>query len=250
MSLSNALKELLDRYLEGDLTTEERAAFEAQAKENPDLDREIKLHRMVQSTLSNAAERKLRDNLQRIREERHAPPQQETKVRTLTPRRWLNIAATLLLFALGAWWLFQPGANSPELIAQEILQDDRLDRTELSADRSLVQDGIKAYNRGDFAQAAQLFKEYDQQTNPPDWEVRVFLGKALLQQKSYNEAKDFLSSVETSGSLYETEAKWWLAILDLQQQKPKQAKNRLQEVANNKRSDYAEQAQQILRELQ
>ena len=249
MSLSNALKELLDRYLEGDLSTQERAAFEAQAEENPDLDREIKLHRMVQSTLSNAPERQLRDSLQRIREERHSP-KQETKVRTLNPRRWLSIAATLLLFALGAWWLFQPGAVSPDLLAQEILQDDQLNRTEMSVDRSLVQDGIEAYNQGDFKRAAQLFSEYDQQTTPPDWEVRIFLGKTLLQDNAYAEAQAVLAGVENSGSLYETEAKWWLAIHDLVQQKPDAAKGRLEEVANNQRSDYAEQAQQILQALQ
>ncbi|MEO1712853.1 MAG: tetratricopeptide repeat protein, partial [Bacteroidota bacterium] len=231
-------------------STEERAAFEAQAKENPALDREIKLHRMVQSTLSNSTERKLRDNLRRIQEERHAPPKPETKVRTLNPRRWLNIAATLMLFALGAWWLFQPDPVSPDFMAMEILQDDQLNRTEMSVDRSLVQDGIEAYNQGDFKRAAQLFSEYDQQRTPPDWEVRVFLGKALLQGKAYAEAEEVLTGIESSGSLYETEAKWWLAIHDLVQQKPDAAKGRLQEVANNPRSDYAEQAQQILQALQ
>lgn len=252
MSLSNAMKELLDRYLDGDLSAEERTAFEAQANTHPELSQEISLHRLVQSTLSNKAESDLLNNLQQIRAERHHAEHKksEPKVRTMRPIRWIAAAASILILAIAAWWIFPgPDSSTPLTQAQAWIEADQLNRTEMSSEEDPVQKGIQYYNAGQFENAIEAFAQYDQQTVPPDWEVRIFLGKAYLQTQNYSDARKTLSSVETSGSLYQNEAKWWLALLDIITKQPAAAIQRLEKLAKEDRSDYKEPAQELLRGL-
>ena len=116
------LYELIEQYLEGNLSGEELEQFELRLQTEPELKEEVELHRKLQNELGDTQKRLLRSRLDVLRKE-FTDSEEETKVipiqRKSNLRVIISIAAGILILVFTFWLFF---FKTPE--KQEIVKDD------------------------------------------------------------------------------------------------------------------------------
>lgn len=108
MALSEETYDKIQRYLDGELTTEERGAFEQEMETNQEFAQEVALHANMEELLADSPENELRRNLKMLGEEvKDEPPATGGSLLS----KWFWLLVPLMLFA--AWWLLQPPLEEP-----------------------------------------------------------------------------------------------------------------------------------------
>ena len=133
------LYHIIEQYLGGNLDAEEQTAFEKRLADDPQLAREVNLHRKIHEELGNAPKRNLRAKLDQLRQE--FTEEEKNKVISINRKRqWriaLSIAAGFLLLSFFIWFFLirnvdrneiveDPTKTQEEVIPQEdpVLEDD------------------------------------------------------------------------------------------------------------------------------
>ena len=96
------LYETIEQYLTGDLVGERLKAFEERIESDPELQREVALHRRLNQVMEDQPKMELRSKLQQLRKKHQVPDQtdleKKTKIIPLYRRKkWLAVAAALAL---------------------------------------------------------------------------------------------------------------------------------------------------------
>lgn len=116
--------EMIEQYLEGQLSQNELDDFELQIKQDAQFAKEVQLHQAIHNELEDKTKLSLRKNLGVLKEEFaetpvvNLPPQKSIR----GSKRWLAIAASLLLASLAIWYFTnRPSSQAP------IIVDDKND---------------------------------------------------------------------------------------------------------------------------
>ncbi len=103
MAISEETYDKIQRYLDGELTAQERAAFEQEMETDQELALEVALHTDMEELLADSPENELRQTLHRLGDE--VDGVSTSTGRSLLPK-WVWLLIPLVLFA--GWWLLQP----------------------------------------------------------------------------------------------------------------------------------------------
>ncbi len=247
--------ETIENYLNGQLSTNERAQFESALRTNPAVADALAFYVMTKE----AARRQARE--QRIAEIKAL---RQTSVSPWSaPMRWAAAASVVLLLGLG-WFFFQNGGgsfgNTSGVVAANATQ--RVDRY-IAAEYdqltlrmggsgpvdSLTQ-GVGLYNGGQFAQAEAVFQNVLTQ-QPNNDRALKFAGLTALRQAKYDQAIERFSRLSQRTDLLDTSGPFLEALARIKRNQPvdkEQAKKLLERVIRENLDGKAE-AEQLLNEL-
>ncbi len=214
----------IDEYLFGQLSPEERSAFERRLATDSDLADALMLQKETLALVELEGDERLRAKVRKV----HLEQKKQGR-----PWVWYLLGALLfLLFAWGIYHFFgqTPTTNSEKLFAQHF-QTYPLHLAERNTDEAT--DLLKAadyFQQNDFASAIPVLEQsLARDANP---KTRLALGISLLGVQKIEEAQShFRQLIESKDVLFYTSALWYNALAQLQQGDINACKNSLTKIA-------------------
>lgn len=277
-------QELIERYFDGTLSTEEQADVRRQMAGDPAFRAEVELHGLALAAIRQEATARLRARLAQKGRELDDPAAGETR-----RRRWWPAATGVLLVAalLLAWWFWKPAAEAPipppppapeiqsvppvqtapapaapaeparPAVANTLrlfagafrpYRDDSLDPASRSGDEpaSPTERFLQYYWEGQYADALVAFDSLGAVAKSNDnW---LFLrANCLLTQKRAAEAIPILKDIALRDQTrYAAEIPWYLALAQLRAGRTKTARAALQRIASNPTDPHQADAKRLL----
>jgi len=261
--------EHIEQYINGTLTGEALADFEAKLLTNKALAEEVALYKDVDSTLTvayayeeeDAALKQTFNQLGKKYFTEEVTTIQETdstkvkgdntKVVQLQPARkenergdspgvrWLKPLIGLAVAALIALLLFQIPLRS---LVDNYYEPFALEITKKGDNIQTLTQAQNAYNSGDYASALPVFEKH-----PDKIEVQLAKGNAEYNLGKLDAAVVTFQKIASRNSIHQPTANWYLALTHLKQEQPEKAKAILQKIPEG--SQYYEQAQQLFKKI-
>lgn len=240
--------ELIEAYLNNELTAEDKATFENRLNADKDLVAELALHKQIRGFVKENEVQQLKNQVKVwLQEEEVAFVPSEMKV---VKKPFLSInslarIAAILAVVLGIGWLYFSDKN-PEMTA-EVAQDKYF--TELLAQNPGTLQGddqrsvwIQAFSEKNYDQVI-LTIEKKQEKTP---EEIYYLGLSYSAKGNYAKAIEQLSMKTLQDSVYAEKAEWAIALIYLKQDDKPKATALLQKIAKSN-SEFAEKAKALLK---
>ena len=235
------------RYAEGDMTADERAAFEAVLASDESLQRQLAVYREVHGSLqqhftADAQRNQLQGTLQSLRGEFFGEAPQQAKVVSI--KRWLRGAvavAAVLIAVVFIWQPWKPG------LFQEYADTTMVapaERGEGEAD--LLQKAVTAFNNKEYKEAAGLLQQVRQQDTTNSY-VNFYFGIALLQTGRITEARKIFNNLFEGPSAFKFDAAWYQALGYLKEDNKTLCKEWLQKIPAD--AHNYNKAQELLQKL-
>ena len=201
--------EEVERYISGEMQGEELAAFERLLQQDADLQKEVNLHRNLETWLADEGAMKLRDVL-----EQTGNKTQPAKVIPFY-RRPLAVAASVLLLILAGYftWQLNTGDSTTQLFAQnfepyQVVFSPRSENP-LQETRNAA---INAYQQGRYAEAIEYFDKL-QQEDSLGVAPAFYKGICYLARGDVDKSIQLLDSVKNiANPLFTEQSAWYLGL--------------------------------------
>ena len=226
--------DIISRYLDGEMNSDEQKDFEQQMQEDEALLMEVELTREVNETLTmklhpDQSEQNVRNTLGQMREQyfsKEVPGNSLAKVIVLRRTRWISAlaAAAILILILTIWspWkkdLFQQYAY---------IQMPGIAERGGPADSMLKQAALE-FNNKNFANALPLFESILKR-DPKNSLVHFYYGIALLQSNQVEKARNEFTLLYNGASIFQYDAAFYMALIYLKQKDKTKAKEWLNKI--------------------
>lgn len=248
--------EQIEDFISGQLSGDEKKSFQQQLTEVPELAAEVSFRQDIEQALNDEAAL----DFQKLVQEKGAAylaGRTGGKVRQLRSfNRLFAIAAAVLVLVASAVFVWQQFTSTPvsgpELYAAyfEPYPLDQTQRGESDASDAIFEQGVQLYRSANYDEAITAFEEVaaaDQQ----DVVTAFALANAYLNAEPAKSAAalvQFQKIIDHNRSVFVYRAKWFSALIHLQNEDLAQAKPLLQEVANSS-DNLREKAEDLLAEL-
>lgn len=221
----------IDNFLLGKMTEEDAIAFKKQMLESPELKREVALQEKIIQGLKAHQNQELKRELKKIHKETFAPAQRRIKVLW----SYAAVAASIVLIAAIALWLFLPQTSESDLF-QAYYQPFALDQSRDPDDRLMAEAKV-LYQDSLYRDALPKMDSLAERM-PDSVEYQLAIGICYLELQQFEKAKQvFQQIIETKESFLEDQARWYLGLLLIRENKLKAAKEILNVIAQNPNSD-------------
>lgn len=251
--MQNEWFEKIELYLDGELKGEELALFEKQLKEDDELKQQVDLYKtieneMKQRTSGSKEEEDLKKSLSDLGKKYFAAGTTAKVIPLYQKRKWLYVAAAavLLIMAGGYWYFFSGHKNNDTLYAQYAAHQPLSLQRDSKDTARLLQDAIKAFNAGNYAEALTGLNAY-LQTDSSDAELLLAKNICLTETGSYDEAIDGFNKLMNKNEIFKYQAVWYKALAYLKQDKKAECKETLESIPAN--ADTYLKAKELLKEL-
>lgn len=237
--------EWIERYLDRSLTHEEKLWIEKRIAEEPDLRSKYNEHKEIVEGIRFAH---LQNQLEQLRAlENTLPPVVQDKESPDLISFWKPLAAAAGIALLVTIYYFSNQAASPQELYAKRFQpypnvfEPTVRGGATPQDKRAL--AFRAYDQGDYANAAQLFSELTANKKEPG--ILLLLGNAnLIVGKTEDAQSNFLDLITNFNEL-EVQAKWYLALSYLKQGEVKKADLILQELSDPQIT-YSKKAKELL----
>jgi tetratricopeptide (TPR) repeat protein len=235
------------RYAEGDMTVEERSAFEAVLVSDESLQRQLAVYREVHGSLqqhftADGQRDQLQGTLHSLRGEFFGEASQPAKVVSI--KRWLRGAvavAAVLIAVVFIWQPWKPGLFKEFADTAMVTPAERGEGTE-----DLQQKAVTAFNNKEFAEAAGLLQQLRQQDTTNSF-VNYYLGISLLQTDRIVEARQIFNNLYEGQSAFKFYAAFYQALGYLKEENNVLCKEWLQKIPAD--APNYNKAQELLKKL-
>ena len=253
MNLKTQYTEIIDRYLDGELSGEELASFRKQLLTNDDLRRELKLQQEINNALGETEIVGLRNQLKEIHKGQHSGRKEISLPRRIMASRISQLAAASILILLSLT-VFTNIFKS-ELTANEKLFSQYYDKYEplnvrasSSPADEIYLNAVNAYNKEDYEQALVLFEEVlDSDQNR--MEANIMSGVSNMELSKYKNASgSFEKVIDHNNNLFIEDAQWYLGFCYLKTDHTEKAIEQFTKIASST-SSRKDKAKKILRKI-
>jgi TolA-binding protein len=228
--------ELIEAYLEGNLSEEEKVDFEVRLLVDKDLEEEFELYKKIVGSFQDIRSENIRQKLQAIDDEIDSiSPKPSTKFYW-----WAGIAACLIFVQI----FLNYTKTSIPLPLEEGLpvlmgDDHNLD----------FQNAMQLYKSGKYDASVKRFNQLVV-ANPTNDTLLYFIGSAELNSQKYQEASQHFKNVSTnSNSVFYLKSKYYLAYSLYKNNQSNEAKLILQELISNNENPFVEETKLLLKEI-
>lgn len=255
--------ELIERFLEDQLTEDEKRAFEARKQNDKDFktlvsDMDLLLEGIKQSARKTSKQEKLErlkffsEVVDMETEEENSEGEKGKVVPLYRKRSILAIAASIaLLISLSAYFTRDQVPLNERIYAAYFEPFDS-PGTGLTRSSSNTTEGLSlkaqaylAYDNANYTEAVSLFNKILSEKDDPI--IHLCLGNAQLKLGEYDEAEATFNQMLNEHTDLVTQTRWYLALTYLRENKMERAKSILWEVSEG--STYGEKARKILKDL-
>lgn len=173
----------------------------------------------------------------------------ENSGRSLSIRRILAIAASVLLLAQAAYLLIDKGrsTDTEELLAAYLVPYEDLISTRSSDDPTLGGKAMVLYNQGKYAQAATAFEKALQNPEADDL-LKLYAGISYLLSDDDRLAGELLNEISKSDGALKGIADWYLGLMYLKSDQISLAKEQFEKVVELD-GEFSEEAEDVLNEI-
>jgi tetratricopeptide (TPR) repeat protein len=252
------------RYLEGDMETGEKAAFEASLPADAELQELVAQYKETHQTLKmkiapDEQDRQVEDSLKSLNQQYfknetplsetlmgkasvNEAPVKEAKTVSLKPYlKWVSVAAVLVIGLL-VWAPWSSGLYEKYSFSKQ------MSVTERGADNQEAQlsKAAELYNKGDYAEARKILgKEY--MFNPQNPLLAYYFAITLIETGQSYEARTILQHLFEGQSVFKYDAAFYAALCLLKEDKKAEAVQWLQKIPQEN-ANYVK-AQELIAEL-
>ncbi len=235
---------LVDRYLEGNLSEQERIAFEERLLHDETLQQQVAEMKLMRAGIRQASRHAA---LQKLKALEETLPAVNSSRLNLWSGTWLQVAAVLLIgFLTYIFWPFS--VDEQELFATHFEAYPNIImptvRGEVANDSTLKALAFRAYDQKQYEEAALLFNRMESK----DANILFYLSNCYLALNQPTKALPLLESVLNNYDVFDEQAEWYLAICLLKLEERERATQALQKVVE-RNSAYKNKAQTILDKL-
>jgi len=211
--------ELIKRYIQGQLSPEEKSAFEQQLTIDADLKREVERARLMIKGIAFSERDRLKTMLEQEKPSR--------------PRYWYAVAAVIPLLIISFFLVNRPA--DPSAIYQEFYEPYGVYEFGQSRGTAETKDleriAFEFYEEGEYEVALEKIKEL--QKEKPTIGYNLYVGICLLEMERLDEALDALREIQDSSKYYEI-SQWYQALAFIKQEKFDQARELLDLLSKGK----------------
>lgn len=200
------------RYAEGEMTAEERSAFETALATDESLREQLALYRDVHTSLqqqfsANEQRNQLQNTMQSLRGEFFAGASQPAAI--ISFKRFLRGAIAVAAVLIGVVFIWQPWKTS---LFDKYSDTSMVAPAERGASTdTLLQQAVTAFNKKEYGAAATALQQIQQQDSANSF-VNFYYGVALLHTGQLREAKTIFAMLYLGQSAFKFEAAYFLAL--------------------------------------
>ncbi len=232
--------ERIERYMQGEMTEQEKSAFEAEIATNPDLQREMEKHKELVDALKDQEILDFRRKIQTIE------GKEKAQARSLRKRLMRFAAAIVLIIGLTAviWYTFRADTkNLYENYFTAYPVESQIRGSEVEG----ISNALDLYKDGEYEEAIpgleqMLMKE------PENGLLKIYLGNSLMEFNEMRKAVGLFTEFNSEMAYYE-EARWYLALAYLKMDQKESSKSVLKEIIEYD-GIYKDKAESLLIELE
>ena len=217
--------EKIEQYLTNNLYGEELTAFKKEMAENPELQKEVEMHKDLHEVLRDQNTLAFKKKLARI----HKEIREE---QTIFPRSWFHAygklaASVILILGIGTllWYSFNNGRNTQELYAAYYTPFPMADATRGQTDDTL-KEIMQQYAHKEYARVVKLLEKDGSLERDI---LYIYLGNSYMNIDEVQKAIAQFEQIEKNSNYYEV-AKWYLSLAYLKSNKPQEVLTILKEV--------------------
>lgn len=265
MKKSSKDRDLVQRYLNKEMSDDEIKLFEEEIKNNPELYEELLFQKDVEQSIKELIEENLFiKNLEIAHQEYLESLKKEKKVSifnryySLLPKDkrqkplWYSAAAiAIMVFGLALYLVYQNNSIKPERIYSEYKTDysiPYLQRSVENNETNDLNDALQSFSEKQYLEAVTAFDKLISK-NKYLSTVFYFKGLALLELGNTNSAIEYLKKASTyKESEFIAEVEWNLALAYLKNNDLKNAEMQFNKV-RNKYQFYAGKSEEILNKI-
>lgn len=206
--------DLIQRYLDGALDTDQQTTVEKRLQKEKDFAQLYNQSKTAVQIIQDDAEQATMALLQKLHRKEVAEPKLRKKdnVWRLTPRRLISIAATIGLVLVAGFYLFRP--TDPSLSAFNNYYETPTYDLQRGGEPSLeTSEIISAYNNQDFETALAKIAEYEQD-GTTNLDLQIYKAVCFLELGNTQSAIDQLTTL-TQQEEHLDEIYWLLAMAHL-----------------------------------
>ncbi|MEM9830928.1 MAG: hypothetical protein AAF944_09825 [Bacteroidota bacterium] len=202
----------IQRYLDGDMSSEERREFESQLATDAELQQEVKEYEQLQQAILFQKRRAVWNKVQQL--EAQSADNTISIDRNTNKTNWLPLAiaaSVALLVIVGLFFWDQRALTPQELASQnftpfmnEFVFESR------SETSSIKQKAFSAYDNKNYKQAIEYFEQYE--SNSKDMTSTFFLGNTYLATEDYESAIEVFEKYLNNYDVYVEDATWYLFL--------------------------------------
>lgn len=246
MDTSATYYDRIERYLRGELSAAEQAAFDRQLTTDPQFAAEVQLHRELEETLAGENIHRFRESLQRV-DHHWKQPRRKRLRRLITP--WaLGIAAGFaLLIGMFGHQLFSPNYDKLYTAYFEPLPIRVQMSTETADVDLLVEEAETAYSRGDYDRAIERFTRLIER-DPNEQRYVLLTGISQLALSRPKAAETTLQPLLAAPGETAEAARWYLAMAALQSENIDRSRELLTQIVSSEGYRW-EDASELLQRL-
>ena len=241
--------DMINRYLDGELSAGELKAFELQMQQDTDLQNEVELTRDVLSTLKiklcpGENEKALQHSLTEMNAEYFSKKTEQAKIIPLSRRRWMTAVAAVFVLAL-LLTVWHPWKKE-ELYQQYAAIQIPAIAERGSASDSLLKQAVENFNNKKFAEAIPAFESVLKDSAENSF-VQYYYAIALLQNGNIEKARAQLTALYDGESIFKNDAAFYIALSYLKEKNKTVCKDWLNKIPADNAAWL--KAQELLKKL-
>ena len=242
-----------DRYLDGELGEHEQQRFEKELSSNPELAKDLELHREVNHALQETDVLGFRNQLDQI----HAsiePGYKQSITRKVLQSKYARIAAASVAILLAVGLIFGNMLNQPvntDELFERYYDAPPLSRTTRSDAQveNVYMKALEHYKNERFADAAKLFEQVVE-LNKYNIPAHMGAGVSNLENNQPEKAKgSFKEIIGQEDNLYIDQATWYLGLCYLKTRNLDNARTQFDIIVSGNRPFKQDEAKKILKKL-
>jgi hypothetical protein len=248
--MSEVLKniELIENYVEGKLSENERRDFETRLIIDGDFKEEYDLYKSVVAGIKAAGFDDLKAKLKLADDELDSNNIVKLKtVKRSNTRVYLSIAASIVLI-LGIAFIWKINTiNDLSRMADSMYEKEKGLPVEMSINTKGLNDAMNSYKTGDY-QSAKNYLTDILNYNPANDTTNFYLGVINYELNDFKGAESFLSSVEPTSKLY-SKAEYRLLLTYMKLNSKEHAEQTCTQILSNPNHPYLDKAKLISKKL-
>jgi tetratricopeptide (TPR) repeat protein len=241
----------IERYLDGEMSGDEKQWFIRELKGNPALKRELGLRERLNEAIHETEIMDFRRQLESVFEESRVEIESKRR-HVVTRRKIAAVSSSLMIAFAGILMLLLSYRNlDNQKIYEKYFNPAEAGltfRSTESTDNSELQTAMQYYETGKYEQALSHFENI-LRTDPTRLGLNLYSGISQMEIKRYHDAnKSFHRIIDNNYILYLEQAEWYLAFCYLMTDDIKKARDQFARI-EDRNGYYQHQARKILRRI-
>jgi FimV-like protein len=239
--------EIIERYLEGELSQEERLAFEARLHAETALAEEVALHQHLRTGIQASGRNRMLDMLAETDRKMPAyhPPAQIIPFGEAARSRFYQIAAAVILLLIPLYLVLDYNRRPNKLFAAYFSPHQAV----MVESGDPMAQAMQEYQRQNYAQALPILEKMLSERANHDTTLFYQGNSSLALGKADEAISSFEKLTTDQANPFYHEAQWYLALAYLKDKQPEKARNLLNSLSADANHPHQKQAAELLQKL-